>query len=278
MTPWLAANLDRISKAVGIPLEEPDTEVPVEGFAADILAYDPVGDRKVLIENQLERSDHTHLGQIMTYLAGLETSVMIWIAAAFREPHLAAIRWLNENTNEPFAFFAVKLRAVRIGSSLPAPLFEVVERPNDWERQVNAAVRKKEGLSEIGKHRLAFWTHLAERHPELNTDQAATSSIWIELTGEHMLVLYKSSSKVGVFVRGERGSDHEQVVAGLAPYASRLNAALGVEGDALETREDFAIDTTEPKNWDRATDWLATTTLKWKRAFHSTIDSVEKAA
>ena len=71
LTPWLAANLDRISDAIGVPLEDADTEVAVEGFAADILAHDPANGRKVLIENQLEASDHTHLGQIMTYLAGL---------------------------------------------------------------------------------------------------------------------------------------------------------------------------------------------------------------
>ena len=140
LTPWLAANLDRISDAVGVPLEDADTEVAVEGFAADILAHDPANGRKVLIENQLEASDHTHLGQIMTYLAGLEASVMVWIAPTFREPHLAAIRWLNEHTVEPFAFFALRLRVVRIGESVPAPLFEVIERPNGWERAVQRNV------------------------------------------------------------------------------------------------------------------------------------------
>ena len=156
LTPWLAANLDRISDAIGVPLEDADTEVAVEGFAADILAHDPANGRKVLIENQLEASDHTHLGQIMTYLAGLEASVMVWIAPAFREPHLAAIRWLNEHTVEPFAFFAVRLRVVRIGQSELAPLFEVVERPNDWERAVHRAVVSSE--SDMSAFYNEYWS------------------------------------------------------------------------------------------------------------------------
>ena len=160
LTPWLAANLDRISDAIGIPLEDADTEVTVEGFAADILAHDPANGRKVLIENQLEASDHTHLGQIMTYLAGLEASVMVWIAPTFREPHLAAIRWLNEHTVEPFAFFALRLRVVRIGESDLAPLLEVIERPNDWERAVQRAVVSSE--NDMAAFYNQFWSGFSD--------------------------------------------------------------------------------------------------------------------
>lgn len=126
-TPWLADNLDRLSQAVGIPLELTGREVSVGRYSADILATNPVDGSVVLIENQLEPSDHTHLGQIMTYLAGLEAQVMIWIAPTFREEHLSALRWLNQHTAENFAFFAVRLRVVRIANSPLAPLFDVLE-------------------------------------------------------------------------------------------------------------------------------------------------------
>jgi hypothetical protein len=109
-TPWLAENIDQLSEAVGIPLELTGTDIAVENFAADILARDSENGTIVLIENQLEVTDHTHLGQIMTYLAGLEAQVVIWIAPKFREPHLSAIRWLNEHTADGFSFFAVRLR------------------------------------------------------------------------------------------------------------------------------------------------------------------------
>lgn len=116
-TPWLAENLDHLSEAIGIPLEMTGTEVAVDTFSADILARNPMDDTVVLIENQLEQTDHTHLGQIMTYLAGLDAHTVVWIAPAFREPHLSAIRWLNEHTADGFSFFAVKARVVRIGDS-----------------------------------------------------------------------------------------------------------------------------------------------------------------
>ena len=96
-------------------------------------------DSVILIENQLEQTDHTHLGQIMTYLAGLDAKTVVWIAPSFREPHLSAIRWLNEHTADGFSFFALKARVVRIGDSPFAPMFEVVEQPNLWDRQIEAA-------------------------------------------------------------------------------------------------------------------------------------------
>ncbi|TNF12951.1 MAG: hypothetical protein EP320_10210 [Rhodobacteraceae bacterium] len=135
-TPWLAENIDHLSEAIGIPLELTGTEVAVESFSADILARNPMDDSVVLIENQLEQTDHTHLGQIMTYLAGLEAQTVVWIAPAFREPHLSAIRWLNEHTSDGFSFFAIKARVVRIGDSPYAPIFEVVEKPDLWQRKL----------------------------------------------------------------------------------------------------------------------------------------------
>jgi len=101
-TPWLAENIDHLSEAIGVPLELTGIEVAVESFSADIPARNPMDGSVVLIENQLEQTDHTHLGQVMTYLAGLDAQSVIWIAPSFREPHLSAIRWLNQHTAEGF--------------------------------------------------------------------------------------------------------------------------------------------------------------------------------
>ena len=116
-TPWLAENLDRLSHAVGIEMNLEDTEVQIGRFSADILARNAQDESLVLIENQLEWSDHTHLGQILTYLAGLQAQSVTWVASGFEEAHLSAIRWLNEHTAEPFAFFAVRVGVVRTGAS-----------------------------------------------------------------------------------------------------------------------------------------------------------------
>ena len=109
-TPWLAENLSpSCPEAIGIPLELEGTEIAVEGYSVDILATYPADGSRVIIENQLESTDHTHLGQIMTYLAGLEAKTVVWIARDFRGPHLSAIRWLNTHTTDEFAFFAHKI-------------------------------------------------------------------------------------------------------------------------------------------------------------------------
>jgi len=126
-TPWLAENIETLSQAVGMSLELTGTEVSVDSFSADILARDVRDDTIVLIENQLEVTDHRHLGQIMTYLPGVKAQSVIWIASDFRQAHLAAVQWLNEHTSDGFSFFAVKVRAVRIGDSPVAPVFEVLE-------------------------------------------------------------------------------------------------------------------------------------------------------
>ena len=135
-TPWLAANMERLSEAIGIPLESEGTEVAVEQFSADIVARNPADGSRVLIENQLEGSDHRHLGQILTYLAGVQAQTVIWVARDFDESHRSAIRWLNDHTEEPFAFFAVRVRVVQIADSPLVPLFEVLERPSAWDRTV----------------------------------------------------------------------------------------------------------------------------------------------
>jgi hypothetical protein len=171
-TPWLAENLERLSAVIGLPLELEATEVPVEGFSADILARIPDDDGRVLIENQLEGTDHRHLGQILTYLAGLEAQTVIWVARRFHSAHLSAIRWLNEHTTGPFAFFAVTVRVVRIGDapSPVAPLFEVVERPDEWSKGVKGAVETGVGSRrpDLRPLRRDFWNFYAERYPSDN--------------------------------------------------------------------------------------------------------------
>lgn len=269
-TPWLAENIDRIAAAIGIPLQLTGTEMRVGTFSADILARNTADDSVVLIENQLEGSDHTHLGQIMTYLAGLETHTMVWIAPSFRDEHLSAIRWLNEHTVDPFAFFAVRLRVVRIGDSPFAPLFEVVERPNNWDRQI--AEKKREvtaGISEIGQFRLDFWTHFAATAPDAQSP-AGTSSQWVSLAGtDAALSQYISQKGVGVFVRPSRGGNEVQVRSELAPFAARLEDELGAEmgENRYMFTAEFRADMTDRANWDAACRWLGDTTARYQSTF-----------
>lgn len=268
-TPWLAENLDRLQSAVGIPLELTGTEVRVGSFSADILARNSIDDSVVLIENQLEPSDHTHLGQIMTYLAGLETHTMIWVAPSFREEHLSAIRWLNEHTASPFAFFAVRVSVVRIEDSPLAPLFEVIERPNEWDRQVAQAKKDDGQFTALGQFRLEFWTRYAELFPG-EVSPGGASSQWLELPGTlGVVVQYISKKGVGVFVRPANGVQEVDLRTELEPHASALEACLGSPlGDGRYMfGQDRPADMNERTNWDDACHWLYETANDYVRSF-----------
>ena len=229
-TPWLAENLHRLSQAIGVDLELEDTEVSVEGFSADILARIPSDGSMVVIENQLENTNHTHLGQVLTYLAGLEAQTVIWIAREFQGPHLSAVRWLNSHTVDPFSFFAVKVRAVRIGDTAApvAPLFEVLERPNDWDRRIKATVGTTNGSDRVARHQLNedFWYFYFESYAEdarLRRNRSE-STVYYPI-GDVLVYQYLGQDLVGVYLIQKDGSYDNEA----AYLAARYKAALDRE-------------------------------------------------
>lgn len=165
-TPWLAMteNLERLGSAIGMDLVTDQIEKGVGPFSADILCKNTLDDSWVVIENQIEKTDHTHLGQVLTYAAGLDASTVIWIASRFTDEHRAAIDWLNKNTTDNIQFFGVEIEILKIGSSLPAPQFMVVANPNDWSRNVSATARRSQSgeMNDTQKLQLGFWSGLSE--------------------------------------------------------------------------------------------------------------------
>ena len=163
-TPWLAqeANIALLGDTIGLDLEVEAQEKQVGPFRADILCKDTANGNWVLIENQLEKTDHTHLGQLITYAAGLSAVKIVWVAASIRDEHRASIDWLNEITDDRFNFFALEVELWRIGTSALAPKFNVVCKPNDWTRSVSGATRSLENdnLSETKQLQLEYWTAL----------------------------------------------------------------------------------------------------------------------
>jgi hypothetical protein len=158
-TPWLAQeeNLKLLGETISIDLELESQEKDVGPFRADILCKDTATDDWVLIENQLERTDHSHLGQLLTYAAGLNAVTIVWIAERFTEEHRAALDWLNERTDEKIHFFGLEIELWRIGDSPIAPKFNIISQPNDWSRTVQQAA----GGGQISAHKqlqLRFWT------------------------------------------------------------------------------------------------------------------------
>ena len=149
-TPWLgqSENLDLLGAAIGKELERQAEEVNVGPFRADLLCKDTVTGDLVLVENQIERTDHGHLGQVLTYAAGLGAKPIVWIAREFQEEHRAALDWLNESTHDDIEFYGVQVELWRIGDSTPAPRFDVVAHPNEWSREVREHARAAGPLSE----------------------------------------------------------------------------------------------------------------------------------
>lgn len=163
-TPWLAEeeNLILLGETLDMELELENQEINVGDFRADILCRDTTDGSRVLIENQLERTNHSHLGQILTYAAGLDIHTVIWIAKEFREEHRAALDRLNEITDEHFQYFGIEVKVWQIGDSARAPQFEIVSSPNDWSRTVSRETQRVENkdLSERQLRNIKFWTAL----------------------------------------------------------------------------------------------------------------------
>lgn len=162
-TNWLAKteNLDLLSEEIDIELSLIDTEYNVGRFNVDIYAEEASADRKVIIENQLERTDHDHLGKLITYASGLDAEIIIWIVKEVLEEHQQAIDWLNENTDEKINFFAIRMEVWRIGDSEPAPKFHIISKPNNWTKSVKQSVQKS-ALTETKLLQLKFWNEFKE--------------------------------------------------------------------------------------------------------------------
>ena len=161
-TPWLAVpeNIALLASELDMNLVPTNREVKVGDYRADLICEDD-HERLVLIENQFGATDHGHLGQVMTYAAGLDAATVVWIAESFRPEHRAAIAWLNQHTADSLRFFAIEIEAWRIGSSAPAPRFNIVERPNSYVK-ATAGVREG-GITETKQLQQEYWRALAAR-------------------------------------------------------------------------------------------------------------------
>lgn len=158
---WLAKedNIELLNNVIGLSLVDINKEVYVGSYRCDLVAKDEATGTKVIIENQLEATNHDHLGKIITYASGLGATVIVWIVKEAKEEHRSAIEWLNNNTNKEIGFFLIELHAYKIGDSLPAPKFEVIEKPNDF---IKVTKNDNDELNKSQSERLQFWTMLNE--------------------------------------------------------------------------------------------------------------------
>lgn len=160
---WLATeeNIKELGDTLNLSLSDIETEKFVGSYRCDILCKDELTGKTVLIENQLEPTNHDHLGKIITYASGLDASVVVWIVSSAKEEHASAIEWLNKHTTSDVDFFLIEVHAYTIGDSVPAPMFKIIEQPNDFAKSVKALSKNGE-LNDSQTNRLEFWTQFNE--------------------------------------------------------------------------------------------------------------------
>lgn len=162
-TNWLAQpeNLEQLSDEIGISIVLLETEASFGSFNVDILAEAEGTDHKIIIENQLEQTDHDHLGKLITYGSGFDAKYIIWIVKSVRDEHKQAIDWLNEHTDSEINIFAIQMEVWKIADSPFAPKFQVIAKPNDWTKAIKKTAAKQE-LSSLSLLQLEFWTEFKE--------------------------------------------------------------------------------------------------------------------
>ncbi len=272
-TPWLAhpKNMKVLEEALNMELEVESEEKPVGPFRADILCKDLSTHTWVLIENQLERTDHLHLGQLLTYSAGLQAVTIIWVAERFTDEHRAALDWLNEITDEKFCFFGLEVELWRIGDSLAAPKFNVVSKPNDWSRSVKRA-RNEGSLSDLQVVQRKYWTAF---HHLLNTTEGGVSG---QRKARPENWMSYSVGRGGFSLLVSRNNQKQRIRASL--YLSEENAKeffalLRRDKDAIERELDTPlnwrkmrkeceiasyldhVDPDDESDWPKQHEWLA---------------------
>jgi hypothetical protein len=294
-TPWLAQaeNLAILGETIGVDLELEAQEKFVGPFRADILCKDADNDSWVLIENQLARTDHNHLGQLLTYAAGLQTVTIVWVAAKFTEEHRAALDWLNEITNSRFRFFGLEVELWRIGDSVPAPRFNVISKPNDWSRSVERAASQidAEALSDTKLQQQRYWQafneHLDSIGAPLRT-RTARPQHWHNFSIGRSK--FKLCTKVNtqahtiaaeLFISHQRANDYldllkadREAIEAECGFALDWQDLPGRIGSRVEIAR-AGTDPTQETNWPLQHEWLADKLVKMNKAFRNRVATLD---
>jgi len=294
-TPWLAQedNIALLGEVLGLELEVQKQEANVGSFRADILCKEAQSGKAVLVENQIEPTDHGHLGQLLTYAGGLDAAFVVWIAQKFAEEHRAALNWLNEKfegVEDAPGFFGVEVELWRIGSSEPAPRFNVVAKPNDWSTSVKRVAREA-GLTEKEQLRLKYWSklceHLLSTRSTLQPNSAGARK-WIGLKSpvkNFSLGFWTELNGIGTYI-GFSGEEASKLIAQIrVKHAKDFERDVGEEIDwpeASNADKRYYVrvwrdaDSSDESDWPAQHQWLKDAGEKFARAFPKYVELVSK--
>ena len=279
-TPWLADNIDALSESVGIELEVKGTEVPIGRYSVDILAEDVGQKRKVVIENQLEATNHDHLGKVLTYAAGVDAEVVIWLASSFTDEHRAAFEWLNRRSQQGVEFFGVRVELLKIDESKPAVNFDLVIVPAE-----KVARASRQPSSERGEAYREYFQILLDR---LRDDHGFTRArkgqpqSWYSFTSGTSGIQYGATfasgnvARVEVYIDTGDGAQNEAAFTFLNDRRVEIESELGhpLEWQELANRRACRICFERPGSIDDAEhdlsqlrDWMVDRLLAFKTVF-----------
>lgn len=282
-TPWLGSedNIAILGDTIGIELEVLEQERNVGPFRADILCKNTADNTYVLIENQLSRTDHSHLGQLFTYAAGLDAVTLIWVVETFTEEHRAALDWLNRITDDKFHFFGIEIELWTIGDSAPAPKFNIVSKPNDWAKTVKESAEvSRSKLTPWQELQVEFWRQFGEYMVSVDAPFKTPKpypSLWmgygIGRSGTGLIVAF-SQKDTTIYVQVDK-KERPGWFEGIKLQQNEIESEIGfeltwVERDNLKysrAQVSQKVDMTDQSNWPPVFEWMLVHMKKMKEAF-----------
>jgi hypothetical protein len=256
-TPWLLQHADLLADALGVDIELSEREVGVGAFSVDLVGRVTGTDHIVIVENQLAPTDHSHLGQLLTYASGLEAAYIVWITPEFRDEHRRALDWLNEVTREGISFFGLELELLQIigpdgTASPPAPHFILVAQPNDWQQYARSLANPSVGGSTAPSERSlayqAFFTdvlqRIKQRQANVTRAQRAQPHNWVSLSAGRTGFGYSFSFtndgkfKVELYVDTGDGTENKRLFDILETQKDEIMTVVGqsLDWERLENR------------------------------------------
>ena len=295
-TPWLAReeNLTLLGDTIGHDLELEAVEKNVGPFRADILCRDTTSNALVLVENQVERTDHTHLGQLLTYAAGLNTVTIVWIAKRFTDEHRAALDWLNEITGDEVNFFGIEVELWRIGDSAIAPKFNMVSKPNEWTKGKGRTSHfsGEEQLTPTKQLQLEYWRKFREYVLETSTimkPQKPAPCHWMNFSigtsraYPHVL-LNSRDSLISIRLQINKSQDRIAIFRLLLQEKTSIENEVGSALDWEELPEKHTSyislrksnsDPTNKRNWPDQQKWMLEKLEKFRSVFGARIKTMD---
>ncbi len=269
-TAWLADNIDVVGEAIGIELVSAERERAAGIFSLDILAEDKDG-QLVIIENQLGQSDHDHLGKLLTYLTAFGAETAVWIVAHPRPEHVNAVTWLNEASSG--AFYMLKVEAISIGESLPAPLFTLIVGPTEETRNVGEIKREKMERHSLRREFFEGLLKFASPRTPLHRNLSAGDSNWVGTSagvpGSLSYVVLQHDARVELYIDLGKGQEERnlELFERLFQNKEEVEGAFGepLTWEALEGRRACRISSSVGKGGYRDQD-------KWAEIFEDLVD------